>query len=85
MYEADISTTLISSIINAVVRQVIQWQVKHSNTAYPMVSLDYLVVKTRQTEMFYIQVNAAQTLDNLVCRLNSHVQCRQIFRWKLNL
>lgn len=48
IYDADVSTTLISRVTNAVFEQVVQWQARPFNAAYPIVQLDCLVVKIRQ-------------------------------------
>ena len=48
MYDADISSTLISGVTNAVIDQVIEWQARPLDSVYPIVYLDCLVVKIRQ-------------------------------------
>ena len=48
MYDADISSTLISKITDAVSAQVIEWQSRPLDPIYPIVYLDCLVVKIRQ-------------------------------------
>ena len=48
MYNADISTGLISKVTNAVIEQVVDWQSRPLEPIYPIVYLDCLVVKVRQ-------------------------------------
>jgi len=48
MYDADLSSTLISKVTNTVIEQVIEWQARPLDAVYPIVYLDCLVVKIRQ-------------------------------------
>ena len=48
MYGADISTTLISKVTDAVLDRVIEWQTRPLDALYPIVYLDCIVVKVRQ-------------------------------------
>ena len=48
MYDADVSTTLISKVTDAVLEQVIEWQSRPLDPVYPIVYLDCIVVKIRQ-------------------------------------
>lgn len=48
MYDTNVSATLISKVTNAVIEQVIEWQVRPLDTVYPIVYLDCIVVKIRQ-------------------------------------
>lgn len=45
MYAADVSPTLISKVINAVIEQVVEWQSRPLESIYPIVYLDCIVVK----------------------------------------
>ena len=47
-YGAEISPTLVSSVTNAVIEQVIEWQSRPLDAIYPIVYLDCIVVKVRQ-------------------------------------
>jgi len=47
-YGAEISPTLVSSVTNAVIEQVIEWQSRPLDAVYPIVYLDCIVVKVRQ-------------------------------------
>jgi transposase-like protein len=48
MYGADVSTSLISKITDAVIEHVIEWQSRPLEAVYPIVYLDCIVVKIRQ-------------------------------------
>lgn len=48
MYDADISPTLISTVTDAVLERVIEWQSRPLDPVYPIVYLDCIVVKIRQ-------------------------------------
>jgi len=48
MYGADVSTTLISKVTDAVIEQVVEWQSRPLDAIYPIVYLDCIVVKIRQ-------------------------------------
>ena len=48
MYGADISSTLVSKITNAVFEEVTEWQNRPLDAIYPIVYLDCIVVKIRQ-------------------------------------
>lgn len=45
MYDADVSSTLISKITDSVLEQVIEWLSRPLDDIYPIVYLDYIVVK----------------------------------------
>ena len=49
MYGIDVSPTLISSVTDAVVDEVKQWQSRPLNSVYPVVYLDCIHVKVRDT------------------------------------
>ena len=46
--QADISTSLISRVTDAVIEQVIEWQARPLESIYPIVYLDCIVIKIRQ-------------------------------------
>ena len=48
MYGADVSATLISTVTDAVIAQVIEWQSRPLDAIYPIVYLDCIVLKIRQ-------------------------------------
>ncbi len=48
MYGADVSATLISKVIDAVIEQVIEWPSRPLDAVYPIIYLDCIVVKIRQ-------------------------------------
>ncbi|MBY7847374.1 IS256 family transposase [Vibrio fluvialis] len=48
MYDADVSSTLVSKVTDAVLEQVIEWQSRPLDEVYPIVYLDCIVVKIRQ-------------------------------------
>jgi len=48
MYDADVSPTLISKVTDSVMERVIEWQSRPLDAVYPIVYLDYIVVKIRQ-------------------------------------
>jgi len=48
MYDADISTSLISRVTNAVIDQITEWQDRPLDSVYPIVYLDCLGGKIRQ-------------------------------------
>ena len=58
MYDADISLTLISRVINAVIDQIIEWQARPLGSIYSIVYLDCLVVKIRQDK---------QVINKVIC------------------
>ncbi len=47
MYDADVSTSLISKVTDAVLEQVIEWQSRPLDAVYPIVYPDCIVVKVR--------------------------------------
>ncbi|MGE4802936.1 IS256 family transposase [Yersinia hibernica] len=49
MYDADVSPTLISKVTDAVKEQVAEWQSRPLDALYPIVYLDCIVVKVRQS------------------------------------
>lgn len=48
MYDADVSSALISKVTDAVTERVIEWQSRPLEGVYPIVYLDCIVVKIRQ-------------------------------------
>lgn len=48
MYDADVSPTLVSKVINAVIEHVIEWQSRPLVPVFPIVYLDCIVVKILQ-------------------------------------
>ncbi len=48
MYDADVSLTLISKVTDAVKELVTEWQNRQLNALYPIVYLDFIVVKVRR-------------------------------------
>jgi transposase-like protein len=48
MYGAEVSSSLISRVTDAVIEQVIEWQSSPLDSIYPIVYLDCIVVKIRQ-------------------------------------
>ena len=44
MYDADISTSLISKVTDAVLEQVIEWQARPLDSVYPIVYLDCIAM-----------------------------------------
>lgn len=48
LYNADVSATLISTVTDAVLDQVTQWQSRPLDALYPIIYLDCIVVKIRQ-------------------------------------
>ncbi len=48
MYDADVSSTLVSKVTDAVLEQVVEWQSRPLDEVYPIVYLDCIVVKIRQ-------------------------------------
>ena len=48
LYDAEVSTSLISKVTDAVIDEVVQWQSRPLDAIYPIVYLDCLVVKIRQ-------------------------------------
>lgn len=48
MYDADVSPSLISTVTDAVIEQVIEWQSRPLDAIYPIVYLDCIVLKIRQ-------------------------------------
>ncbi|HEX4502761.1 MAG TPA: IS256 family transposase [Scandinavium sp.] len=49
MYDADVSPTLISKVTDTVKEQVTEWQNRSLDALYPIVYLDCIVVKVRQS------------------------------------
>lgn len=49
MYDADVSPTLISKVTDAVKEQVTEWQGRPLYALYPIVYIDCIVVKVRQS------------------------------------
>jgi len=48
MYGADVSPSLISTVTDAVIDQVVEWQSRPLDPVYPIVYLDCIVLKIRQ-------------------------------------
>lgn len=48
MYGADVSASLISKVTESVLEKIHEWQPRPLDEVYPIVYLDYLVVKIRQ-------------------------------------
>jgi len=48
MYGADVSSTLISRVTDAVIERVVEWQSRPLDPVYPIVYLDCIVLKIRQ-------------------------------------
>lgn len=48
MYGANVSSSLIPKVNDAVIDQVVEWQSRPLNAVYPIVYLDCIVVKIRQ-------------------------------------
>lgn len=48
LYDADVSTSLISRVTDSVKERVLAWQNRPLNSVYPIVYLDCIVVKVRQ-------------------------------------
>lgn len=48
MYGADVSASLVSSVTDAVIDQVVDWQSRPLDPLYPIVYLDCIVLKIRQ-------------------------------------
>jgi len=48
LYSSEISSSLISTVTNAVIEQVTQWQTRPLDPIYPIVYLDCIVLKIRQ-------------------------------------
>ena len=48
MYGADVSASLVSSVTDAVIDQVVDWQSRPLDALYPIVYLDCIVLKIRQ-------------------------------------
>ncbi|CTS58322.1 transposase [Escherichia coli] len=48
MYDVDVSHTLISKVTDAIKEQVAEWQSRQLDALYPIVYMDYIVVKVRQ-------------------------------------
>ena len=48
MYGAEVSPTIVSQVTEAVYEQVITWQNRPLETLYPIVYLDFIVLKVRQ-------------------------------------
>lgn len=48
MYGAEVSATLISTVTDAVIEQVVEWQSRPLDAVYPIVYLDCIVIKIRQ-------------------------------------
>lgn len=48
MYDADVSPALISKVTDVVKEQVAEWQNRQLDALYPIVYMDYIVVKVRQ-------------------------------------
>ena len=48
LYDADVSPALISKVTDAVMEQVVEWQNRPLHAVYPIVYLDYIVLKVRQ-------------------------------------
>lgn len=47
LYDADASPALLSKVTDAVVEQVIEWQNRPLDAVYPIVYLDFAVMKVR--------------------------------------
>ena len=50
MYGAEISPTLISCVTNSVIDRVVEWQPRPLEPLYPIIYLDYIVVKVRENK-----------------------------------
>ncbi|MEG7404556.1 IS256 family transposase [Serratia marcescens] len=48
LYDADVSPALSSKVTDAVIEQVVEWQNRPLNAVYPIVYLDYIVLKVQQ-------------------------------------
>ncbi len=48
MHDADVSPTLISKVTDAVKEQLAEWHNRQQDELYPIVYVDYIVVKVRQ-------------------------------------
>ena len=48
MYDADVSTALISKVTDAVIEQVVEWQSRPLDAIYPIVYLDCIHIKIRE-------------------------------------
>ncbi|MDO9761660.1 transposase, partial [Glaesserella parasuis] len=48
LYDADVSSSLISRVTDAVKERVMEWQNRPLDAVYPIVYLDCIVVKVRQ-------------------------------------
>ena len=48
LYDADVSSALISKVTDAVMEQVVEWQNRPLDAVYPIVYLDCIVLKVRQ-------------------------------------
>ena len=51
MYGADVSSSLISKVTDAVIEQVVEWQARPLDPVYPIVYLDCIVLKIRQDKL----------------------------------
>ena len=50
MYDADVSATLISKVTERVLEQITSWQARPLDAIYPIVYLDYIVIKIRENQ-----------------------------------
>jgi transposase-like protein len=50
LYEVEVSPTLISTVTEAVMDEVRQWQARPLEAVYPIVYVDCLVVKVRENQ-----------------------------------
>jgi transposase-like protein len=50
MYDADVSATLVSEVTEKVLEQVTSWQARPLDSVYPIVYLDYIVIKIRENK-----------------------------------
>ncbi|MFT5549825.1 MAG: putative transposase [Candidatus Azotimanducaceae bacterium] len=48
MYGAEISAGLVSQVANTVMEQVVEWHNRALDAVYPIVYMDYIVLKIRQ-------------------------------------
>lgn len=48
LYDADVSPALVSKVTDAVMEQVTEWQNHPLDAVYPIVYLDFIVLKVRQ-------------------------------------
>lgn len=69
LYDADVSPALISKVTDAVMEQVIEWQNRPLDAAYPIVYLDCIVLKVRHDNRV-INKSVKRGLKMSVCDVN---------------